>query len=174
MNFQPNPNRIGEAFTASDVDAIASTIIALLAGPADRAYRSGVLLARILDEGLHRLSGHDTFDAWFKDHGLKRAAVYSNIQVAKTFLPEHLAFGISKLRVLAQAKVADPRALLAEGIPVAGGASRSVEDFSYRELAAWVKSLPEAPKAPSPVAAATFAAAAGLIGQAIESEQAAA
>lgn len=135
----------------------------LVAGPAERALDSGSRFRIIHARKMYEQAGHANFDAFLAAAGVKRSTVYSNMALSETFAPEDMAFGVSKLRLLVQAKFADPKALLREGVPVHGEPNKSVESFSYREFAAWVAGLPPVAVAPSAVAAATLRAVVPLI-----------
>lgn len=114
----------------------------LMARAADRAYEAGMHLQAIREQRLFEHAGHVGFDFYLDAEGFKRSTAYNNIRVFETFERADMAFGVSKLRLLVQAKFVNPRALLLEGIPVDGGPNRSIESFTCREFAAWVKAQP--------------------------------
>lgn len=170
MKKSDHPHDLPGGATDSRADialAVSNAIRDMTAGAGTRAYDSGLLLGRMRAERLYVELGHSAFEAFLDAIGLKRSTAFSNMLLAKIFERSDMAFGVSKLRALLQVKIADPRALLSEGVPVAGGPNRSIEAYTYRELVEWVKAQPGAPLAaaePTPIASATMAAAAALIG----------
>lgn len=135
----------------------------LMARPAERAYDAGANLADIRDRKIYEMAGHAAFDAYLDAEGFKRSTAYSNMLLAQTFQRSDLALGVSKLRLLVQGKVADARALLRDGVPQEGLPPKPVAEFTFRELAEWVRGLPPAGKAPSPMSDATVKAIENLI-----------